>query len=355
MSQISAIALRDEYARISLMKHAASGTSSRPDQYAPAESLAPAQCMAVAERLEAFLVAHVLKHGDADPKAVERWQTEIAERLEIQLRAGEIEVEAEEQLERCVWSLAAFVLEHLGDEPEDVLRRLETTKCWAMGDAPQQSGWKEQLVAEPPFLFHAPRIAPGTECCTAFLDDLVELASSKRRLDDVSEPPLGVCELVPWQGHEAIRVAAYFLRTDVKAYEERFRQAKMSRLLGPGDQASAALTQPGVLDAIEFLFGGKVLSCLYVDATFENDAGETTTKACVGVSGPTCVCFSVTSDGQTTRLTVHEVGEFEKVNREKIAGYVRSDCRLRFPRGGFATIAGSSLRGYDAYFAPLLS
>lgn len=355
MSQLSALSLRDEYARVSLMRQAAAGKSSRPAQYAPAQSLAAVQRMAVAERLESFLLAHVLNDGNADPSAIDRWQDETAERLEIQLRAGETEISEAEQVERCVWSLASFALEHLADEAETLAARLSKTKCWGLAPSESLDDWIAQLKSEPPYLFHSPRIDPRSKVCELYLEDLVGLASQSRKRDAVwTEPKVGESFIRRWAGREALRVTAYFLRTDVKKYVERYREARIKRLLKQHDQTSAALSHAGILEAVEFLFDGKVLECLYVGATLEAE-GESIKNACVAVSGSTCVCFTLTdNESEEIQLGVLAAADLESVSTEKIAGYVRSDCRLEFPDGTRVTIAGSSLRGYDAYFAPLL-
>ncbi|MEL6105961.1 MAG: hypothetical protein AAFU85_07990 [Planctomycetota bacterium] len=355
MNQLSALSLRDEYARVSLMRQAAAGKSSRPAQYAPAQSLAPVQRMAVAEQLESFLLAHVLKEGTVDRVTIDRWQTETAERLEIQLRAGATVVSETEQVERCIWALASFALEHLADEAEDLMERLKPTQCWGLAPTESVSQWTERLKSEPPYLYHPPQIDPESKVCELYLDDLVRLASDSVRRDRVPiEPKVGKSDISEWKGREALRITAYFLRSSVKEYEDRWRRARIGRLLRQEDQAATALSQRGVLEAIESLFDGERLDCLYLGATFESN-GASIESACVAVRGPTCVCFSVAHDADDgIRLTVHAVADYTSVATEKIAGYVRSDCRLRFPDSSKATIAGSSLRGYEAYFDPLL-
>ena len=351
LNQLAALSLRDEYARVSLMRQAASGNSSRPSQYEPAQSLAPVQRMTVAQRLETFLLSHVLKEDGANQATIDRWQAETAERLEIQLRAGDIDATEEEQLERCIWSLASFALEHLGDEPEAAIARLADTACWSRGHS--QDEWTQQLRSEPPFLYHAPRIDPSSKVCEQFLTDLIALASQPRGLDDASgELTTGTHPLVPWGGRDALQVTAYFLRTDVKAFDAQYVEAKIRQLLESKEQASVTNQSPEVIDAVELLFGGATLRCLYGAATYKDAGDQETQNTWVGVSGSKCVCFSLIKE--TGAVTVHEVADFQAVEIEKIAGYVRSDCQLRFPGGGSVIVPGSSLRGYDSYFAGLI-
>ncbi|MEM6366002.1 MAG: hypothetical protein AAF745_16355, partial [Planctomycetota bacterium] len=60
MKQLATLNFRDEYGRVSLMRQLAGGFSSRPATYSPANSLAADQRMAIAERLEAFLLSFVI-------------------------------------------------------------------------------------------------------------------------------------------------------------------------------------------------------------------------------------------------------------------------------------------------------
>ena len=65
--------------------------------------------------------------------------------------------------------------------------------------------------------------------------------------------------------------------------------------------------------------------------------------------------FTVTQ--QTSGVTQLQVLAHDDVSAtaiKKLAGYLRNDCQITFSDGARANIPGSSLRGYEAYFAPLL-
>lgn len=363
MSQLSALQLRDEYGRVSLMRHLANGKTSHPDRYQPSQSLSMAERMTVAERLESFLISNVIH--DPENKShrsdIERWQTAASQRLEIQFRAGHVDADAEEQNERAVWSLAAFALQHLGDEPDAAVTRLRTTKCWNAANTSTHNEWIRHLKSEPPFLYHAPMIDPDEPICRDYLDDLIELASCDRPSQTIQQPSAPVSSthiaIPPWSGRSALQVTAYYLRTDATQYLERYRLGKIKRLFGDRDQGTLASTQPGLLDAFDYLSGESQISCVYSDATFrDSDDSEEIENVYVAVIQDDLVCFSVHSNqpANHVELTVHASSLRNDAAIEKLSGYVRSDCRVGFPGGSLATVPGSSLRGYESYFSILL-
>ena len=357
LKQLASIAVKDEYGRVSLMRQAATGKSSRPDQYHPAQSLSSAERMAVAERLEAFLLGHVLNAPNEKPDqaSLDRWQSAASERLDIQFRTSEVTASHEEQVERCVWALASFALEHLGDEPDDVVHRLSTTKCWMSRDTHAHNDWIRHLQSDPPFLYHSPRIDPETPLCGDFLDDLIALAAADRKPSEAaSSLSVGETTVKRWTGDDALQVTAYFLRTDPKAYYERYCQLKAKRLLPDRDQGSPARSQPGVLDALEFLANGAQVQSIFGEATFQTPDPSAIKDVFVANIDSTLVCFSLAHSNDSLSLTVHAACQQSRVTSEKIAGYLRSDCRLQLPGDQNVVIPGSSLRGYDSYFAPLL-
>lgn len=359
MKQLAALNLRDEYGRVSLMRHVACGTTSRPANYHPSVSLSAADRQTVAERLEAFLLAHVLndKPRRVDKASVERWQDDASERLEIQFRAGAVDATADEQRGRAVWALAAFCLQHLDDEPHTMLERLAATKVLKSIDKKTQSRLKIELQAEPPFMYHPPIINPDGQVCELFVDDLVELAacSGKPNLNhpDRSSIPTGAIELPPWSGEAAIRMTAYFLRRDVGATVDRFHQADVARLMGGKDASELSREAARAIDYLAQNEGdGQTVRCVFCDAI---DAASGDTEHLVRV-GSTLICFTVNAQrpDDVVALSVVSRCERSRASVEKVSGYVRSDCRVVFPDGTELKVPGSTLRGYDAYFAGLL-
>lgn len=363
MSELSALQLRDEYGRVSLMRHLANGKTSHPDRYKPSQSLSMAERMAVAERLESFVISNVLSDSDTKShlSSIERWQTAASERLEIQFRAGHVDVDLDEQNERAVWSLAAFALQHLGDEPDQAVTRMRATKCWNAASTSTHNEWIRHLKSEPPYLYHAPVIDPASSLCGDFLDDLIEIASCARpsqMMNEASASPAATqITIPPWSGRSALQVTAYFLRTDVTKYLQRYQITKTKCLFGERDPGTLVSTAPGLLDALGYLSGEHRISCAYSDATFRSSANaDPIEKVYIALIQNDLVCFSVQSDQPTApiALTIRASCHSSDAVVTKLSGYVRSDCRIEFPGGTQATVPGSSLKGYDSYFRALL-
>jgi hypothetical protein len=362
MKQLAVLNLRDEYGRVSLMRHLANGSTLRPANYHPADSLSAGDRKIVAERLEAFLLSHVMtaRGNKTKKQAIDDWQTKAGDRLEIQFRASDVDATIQEQSERAIWALAAFALHHLGDEPEQVIDRLRRTQTWNTADSQTRTDWIRDLLADPPFLYHPPVIQPGGQFCQRYLEDLVEMAARRRQTtlarrvtlqDNVDQ-----IDLPPWPGEEAIRVTAYFLRADATALVERYYENLAHRLI---QRSSDKILSNEVIRALEYLAS-------FSDAGTDQpvlgvfcDAKEVETEKLVHLAriGPSIVCFTTDArppDGML-RVTVSERCEFPDATVEKVSGYVRSDCRVTFPGGVGVLLSGSALRGYESYFASLLT
>ncbi|KAA5544411.1 hypothetical protein FYK55_08735 [Roseiconus nitratireducens] len=362
MKQIASLSLRDEYGRVSLMRHLAGGTTPRPNDYHPARAVSAAERMTVAERLEAFLLENVLK----DPKhrveksVVERWQAAASDRLEIQFRATAVDATAEEQTERAVWALASFALQYLGDEPEQVVDRLHLSKCWNRADTNTRNAWIRHLKEDPPYLYHPPLIEPAGKLRDDFLTDLLDLAvASPIPAEDLQSDRASGRQSVTlqaWQGHDAIQVTAYFLRADVGEYLNRFTRLKVERLMAQSDPSVTMTPSPEVTLALDHLCGNGRLHGCFGDATLrESDSGVEHGEIYVARIDDLLIAFDAKAiPDSTVRLTIHATAAIADVKIEKLAGYIRSDCRVEFPSGAIVVVPGSTLRGYDVYFASLL-
>ncbi|MCO8120292.1 hypothetical protein NHH03_00990 [Stieleria sp. TO1_6] len=365
MKQIAVLTLRDEYGRVSLMRHLASGSSPRPAGYAPANSLSAAQRMTVVERLESFMLAHVMtpSHHRMDKSAIDAWQFAAAQRLEIQFHAGHVDASREEQTERAIWSLAAFALEHFGDDPQQAIDRLQRSHIWNATDTHTQAQWINDLTEEPPFLYHSPMIEPSSPLCEQFLTDLVEMAAGGRKqvLANLPESEAHTALLAgesillpPWTGEEALRVTAYFLRADAARTIDRYHTANAARVLEHCDQKTAS---PQVVQTLDYLVGDGAhpgtVRCVYRDA---ETAGAIKNAVLTKIDA-TLICFTVSQPTPDTALEIKAIarGLLAKTTIEKIAGYVRSDCKITFPDGTSVVLPGSSLRSYESYFAGLLN
>ncbi len=358
MKQLAALNLRDEYGRVSLIRHLADGTTSRPANYQPAQSLSASDRRIVAERLEAFLLSHVLidKRNRPQKSLIDAWQSAAADRLEIQFRAGNVDASTEEQSERAVVALMAFALQHFGDEPDAAIGRIQSTKTWNAIDSSTRAKLTRELEADPPFLYHPPDVDPDGDVCERFLGDLIELAGSGRKPPPLLETGPGVenngVELAIWPGENALRVSAYFLRADAEAAVKRYRQSDAVHLLGKPNPPSLS---PEIAGALHYLAGKSGTSgsirCVFSDARIE------TTQQPVALAriGPTLICFRLQAeaDPSTVKLFVVSRASVAEARIEKVAGYVRSDCRVTFPDATTLLVPGSTLAGYDAYFADL--
>ena len=358
IQQIATLSLRDEYGRVSLLRHAAGGSVLHPESYRPANSLSAADRKLVAEQLEAFLVKHVL--GDRQSRVqqarIDQWQADASERLEIQFRADQIDADESLQTERAVWSLAAFALQHLDDEPDQALDRLRRTQTWSQADSTTHTDWIRRLKADPPFIYHPPSIQPESEICNRFLSDLTAIAGDRTigTLDRDHTDMLrddSTLTIPVWSGDEALRVTAYFLRTEVEKLIGQYQSQRREFLLGPSDHAAS----PEVIAAVEYLLAQldqrAPVDCLYSDAIREGHSE----KLSIVRLGDSLICFSATtSDNDLVELKTYRQALRSAVQITKKSGYVRSDCQLTFPTDFEVTLPGSTLRGYDSYFAPLV-
>lgn len=364
MKQIAALNLRDEYGRVALMRQLACQTSSRPWNYRPAESLSSADRMLVAERLEAFLLAHVVNgkgssggsSQSVDKEAIERWQQDASDRLEIQFRASKVDADEAEQTHRAVWALASFAMQYFEDEPDDVVDRLHSSLCWNSADSQRRTDWIRQLQADPPYLYHPPIIDPDGTVCRQFLSDLVELAGGNAKpVPELIDAVLNRREplMIPtWLGEDALRVTAYYLRTDANDLLSRYRERESERLLGNSAPRSST---PAADRTLEALLGGsppdQSVACLYNDAKLQ----ENSLNVHVVRIDSHLYCFRVDAapDQPWVQAVIWTHCPVHRARLEKISGYVRSDCRVHFPDGTIVDIPGSALRSYDSYFAPL--
>ncbi|QDV46779.1 hypothetical protein Enr13x_66880 [Stieleria neptunia] len=360
MNQLSALNLRDEYGRVSLLRHLADGSTSRPANYQPAQSLSASDRKLVAERLEAFLLTHVLGDKNQRPKKalIDAWQTSAADRLEIQFRVGQVDVSPEEQTERAIWALASFALQHFGDEPAPAIDRLKPTQTFNAIDSSCRARLVREIQAEPPFLYHPPSLGPDGEICKRFLTDLIHMAAGGRKPAELLETGPRTddadVQLVSWSGEEAIRVTAYFMRADADELIKRYHQSDAAQLL---DQTNPASLAPEIATALHYLVGQtgseQAVRCVFSDAKLAT-GDQPVALARIGSS---LICFRLRGDADraTASLTVLSQCALTEATIEKVSGYVRSDCRVIFPDATAVLVPGSTLAGYDAYFAGLLN
>ena len=356
LKQVAALNLRDEYGRVSLLRQLATGKGSRPDQYRPAESLAPAVRMKIVEQLESFVLTYVLKDASAKPtkRVIDRWQTQVSERLEIQFRASDVDATEGEQTRRCVWSLMSYALEHLEADPEDAQQRLLQTKCWQSAEVSLQQRWKGELRDEPPFLFQPPDINPNLPRCNDYIEDLIALSASARELKSTAIAT-GESSIQRWSGRDALQFAAYFLRQDVQRVMSQHAKHVLSRLFEANEPSVAPESLESFVDTLECLAGSRSLDSLYAGVRFLPVGDDEIEDVMIIKAGDDIIAFTVNQQptgGQW--LQVLAIDDIRSVSVEKLAGYLRNDCQITFSDASQATIPGSSLRGFESYFGPLL-
>lgn len=362
--EVASLQLPDEYARVSLLRHLASGSTSRPDRYAPSEVLSVADRMRIAERLERFVLSHVVSKDQrgASHWKIERWQSAASNRLDIQFRAVQLDASPVEQRKSCVWSLAAYLLEHADMEVDMIWDQLEKTSCWESSDKASQQQWRDEILSDPPYLYHWPMVDPKQALAETFLHDLVQLAAqtpmhSPAPMHSGHDIPVDEPVLIPPSAAlEIVSVTAYYLRQDAEAATKRFHEKRLQSLLTNCTQSISPSLSPEATHALQWISQAKPIRWIYGDAKFESPRGEA--AGWIALIDDRLVGFLIEPEtsGQTFRTRVVWNCTWAEAKIKRVSGYVRDECQLS--AGGSqpmrCTIAGSILRGYEAYFDALL-
>ncbi|MCD0458486.1 hypothetical protein [Roseiconus lacunae] len=365
MRQLAVLNFKDEYGRVALMRQLANGASSRPAQYRPAQSLSPADRTIVAEKLEEFLLTHVLtgaKLSRNNAEKVEQWQVATGERLEIQFRAGQVDADEKEQRQRAVWALASFALEHLGDEPDTLEATLRSTQVWQGVHSDTQVRYLEQLIEQPPYLYHPPEIAPKSALAAEFLSDLASLAARLGgMIADVDSAKEAATRLtvgqifeMPRQSRESVlRVTAYFLRSDPEAVVGQCRKLRSESLIG-------RQLPPEVVESGAWLWetsGQPIPVPLFHQAKWTSQADDQSAPKTAAVIrlGDLLVCYAIDPSPANLEIQILSCCPRAEVRINKLAGYIRSDCELVFPDRSVVVLPGSTFGSYDEWFAGLVN
>ncbi|MEM6473151.1 MAG: hypothetical protein AAF802_26555 [Planctomycetota bacterium] len=344
MRQIASLNILDEYGRMSLMRQLATGVSRFPSGYEPERSLPAAERTIVAERLEAFLLDELMlrvaktTHAEIAESSIARWQSSAAERLSVQFRASDEKLSTDEEAERTVWALAAFCLEHLQIEPESLVELLAITSTWNHCTEAQREAWLKDLRIDPPFLYHPPSIKPEGLGCQRFLDDLARIAGS--RIPQSAEQ----FDLI----ESKVRMTAYYLRSPADELISRFENELAKHFRASSSEVTLSSV---AIRALVVFRASDELNELPVHCYFEKATLVDEEQAFANVlrSGDQILCFQ--DDDET--LSVVANCSIKDAKIEKLSGYVRSDCRVKFPNGRAVVIAGSTFSGYEATFGML--
>ncbi len=177
IEEISGLALRNEYDRIFLYRCLASGTSAGPNRFADPASLPMDQRETVAKRLERFH-KRCLRGISDESGGLAKWRRDAEGRLGVKIRLAEKDLPAppsEEKTATGVFSLAGFLLEVKGRDPEETPAMLSGTRMFESLGAVERDTLLKALLAAPPMVFEYPEMETGDRHVADFLSDLISL------------------------------------------------------------------------------------------------------------------------------------------------------------------------------------
>lgn len=175
LKEVGSLQLRSEYDRIFLYRCMAEHRSPGPDQYRPAEVLTATEKQAVAGRLERFLRQFI--YGKS-PEIVQKWQTEVENRLGVKLQAATSFANLSESQQRveATRSLASFLVSAKEREPEELAELLPYSKLFMAMPYRERQELLQKLIESPPYFLEQPDIDPSSPISAEFIDDLATLA-----------------------------------------------------------------------------------------------------------------------------------------------------------------------------------
>ncbi len=174
LAEINGLSLRNEYDRIFLYRCLAAGQSALPERFAVPDTLDMAQRADIAARLERFHRRHLRDSGGD----LSGWRRDAEGRLGVRIRWAEPAAPATDPTGDAVGgvvSLAGFLAEVKGLEPEDWPPILSGTRMFQALDPTGQSALLRDLEAAPPMIFSYPDLAAGDPRVDEYLADLISL------------------------------------------------------------------------------------------------------------------------------------------------------------------------------------
>lgn len=368
LGELGKLTLRAEYGRVSLMRQLASGATSRPDQYLPAESLSQQDRVIVAQQLEQFVTTHLLKASvqQVSSEQLHQWFAEVAERLQIAIKKWGHELSDQEQLVAACQTLLAFRLEFFGEDAAAAIKQLDGTKTLSQLSIEERRQWEADGLSEPPFFFAPPPLPPEAQICERWFDDLLAMVpplppaatqiGDSQLSADVKLEAGSEFLLRRWLGQDAMLQAAYFLRKDAQQIQARYQEASQQELFqqcqNPADDSK---TLPPVL-FLQQQLGGVQVAAHYQCSEIQTDDARVTGDGFLTQLGDTLVAYQVSEasdDPAHQVLYLVAIAKRDQVQATKQSGYLRSSCRLRFPSGESVTVVGGAFSSYETFFADL--
>lgn len=350
LKEIGALQLRSEYDRVFLYRLLAAHKSADPQRFRAGEFLTADERAAVAARLEKFFASFI--HGKS-AKAVDRWHTEVEERLQIKFQTvlNVAPAPRAAQLDDAVCSLASFLLAVKQREVEELPELLAGCRLVrALDEQRRETQW-QSLRDNPPFYFQHPDLDPSSDVVSDFLADLIDLATATS--------PHGP------QDDEIIEDAAAYLRQDlaiVRGKLEKLHQARLAERFPPrtlpkkvpGRVARAVL---GMLEdePPRFLYHG-----VKIIKPAGNDA-ERYPRNSLWVVGLREHMVLLHDDDEPKLLWRGD----RSVKATTSGRFVAKECRLEGgqwledevaqPQGAELRVAAPTIGNVDSYFQPLLT
>jgi hypothetical protein len=202
LKAVTGLPLRSEYDRLFLYRCLAARKSARPARFQAQQILTPKQRHLLGSRLDAFCESL----RDADPGVLAKWRAAATERLDVQLAAIRTETD-EPPTQAAARTLAGFLLDVKGCEPETLARWLPTTRTWQGLEETARAELLRTWTESPPFLVEFPSLHPADAASDVLLDDLATLAATVPPWDPAME-------------EAALSIAAY-LKQDPQAYTQK--------------------------------------------------------------------------------------------------------------------------------------
>ncbi len=206
LNEIGQIRLRNEYDRIFLYRCLASRKSASPDRFAARNFLCAGDCQIIARRLERFSEKFVR----AKANDLEEWKKKAEERLGCRMlleSKKSADRPAAEKAEESIISLAGFIMEVKGPNPDELPVLLSQTRMITLLSEENRRRIVQKLGNEPPMIFDYPDIEPSDKILADYFHDLIEIS--------VKVYPHAL------RGDEMIREAArYFRHSDPKSLKK---------------------------------------------------------------------------------------------------------------------------------------
>jgi len=217
LNLITQLPLKNEYDRIYLYRCVATHQSTR-HRIADSSILDREDREEIASSVEEFFRRYA--HGVTEQQLID-WRTGLEERLDLKLQLDHghrPKTSESEQLQDCLDSLYAFMVQIVGESPESAAESVMDTRLGRKCLRPGNDNLAAQLIARPlPEQLNPPNLDPASEMVTEFLNDLADLVSRWAVGED------HVVEMVQQTGAWFRRPAAEVAQIQNEAWVNRLR------------------------------------------------------------------------------------------------------------------------------------